>query len=135
LIVTGFLLDADWVIQAQAGYQPAARVLRRLPGPSVSISWATIAEIYEGAFNASNPSARIEVFQRFLHTYRKLALNESIVQRFAELRAFLRRRGEMLAEFDVMLAATALEYDLTVLTFNVRHLSRIPDLKLYQPSP
>lgn len=92
-----------------------------------------MAEIYEGAFNTSNPSARVEAFRQFLHTYRKLGLNESIIERFAELRAFLRRRGEMIAEFDVILAATALEYDLTVLTFNLRHLRRIPDLKLYHP--
>ena len=127
-----FLLDAD-AIQAQTGYQPAAAILERLPPPYVSISLATVAEIYEGAFNSANPSARIESFRRFLHPYRKLGLSEPIVERFAELRAYLRRRGEMISEFDVILAATALHYDLTVLTFNVRHLRRIPDLQLYQP--
>ncbi len=55
------------------------------------------------------------------------------MERFAETRAFLRRRGELISDFDILLGATALHHDLTVLTFNVRHLQRIPDLKLYQP--
>jgi tRNA(fMet)-specific endonuclease VapC len=53
--------------------------------------------------------------------------------RFAELRAFLRRRGGLISDFDIIIAATALHYDLTVLTFNVRHFQRIPDLRIYTP--
>jgi predicted nucleic acid-binding protein len=32
-----------------------------------------------------------------------------------------------------MVGATALHYDLTVLTYNVRHLERIPNLRIYSP--
>lgn len=69
----------------------------------------------------------------FLSPFRFLDLNDGIARHFGELRALLRRRGEMISEFDVVVAATALHHDLTVLTFNVRHFQRIPDLKLYQP--
>lgn len=37
----------------------------------------------------------------------------------------------MISDFDTLLAATALEYDLAVLTFNIEHFQRIPDLRLY----
>ena len=40
----------------------------------------------------------------------------------------------MISDFDLVIAATALEYDLTVLTFNVRHLGRVPELRIYQPT-
>ncbi|MER3559173.1 MAG: hypothetical protein C4336_06790 [Armatimonadota bacterium] len=53
--------------------------------------------------------------------------------RFAEIRAHLRRRGELIPDFDLLIGATALVHDLTVLTFNLRHFQRIPELKLYQP--
>jgi predicted nucleic acid-binding protein len=33
---------------------------------------------------------------------------------------------------DLLIAATALAYDLTLLTRNRRHFQRIPDLKLYE---
>jgi tRNA(fMet)-specific endonuclease VapC len=56
------------------------------------------------------------------------------MERFAETRAYLRRRGQRIADFDLLIAATALHHDLTLLTFNLRHFERVPDLKLYQPS-
>jgi predicted nucleic acid-binding protein len=34
---------------------------------------------------------------------------------------------------DLLIAATALEGDLTLVTRNVRHFDRIEDLKVYQP--
>jgi len=54
------------------------------------------------------------------------------MERFAEIRAYLRRGGELISDFDILIGATAVFYDLTVLTYNMRHFKRIPDLKLYQ---
>ena len=130
-----YILDADWVIQALAGRSRALTILDRLAGERISISLVTVAEVYEGAFSSPNPQAHLARFRDFLRPFRVLNLDEPVVERFAETRAFLRRRGEIISDFDIMLAATALRHDLTVLTFNVRHYSRIPDLKLYQPDP
>ncbi|MHB8647838.1 MAG: type II toxin-antitoxin system VapC family toxin [Thermomicrobiales bacterium] len=129
-----YLLDADWIIQAAAGQPIAAQMLRRLSPHRVSVCWFTVAEVYEGAFNSVNPSARIALFRHFLSPFRFLSMNDGIAEQFAEIRAFLRRRGELISEFDVMIGATALHYDLTVLTFNLRHFQRIPDLKLFPPT-
>ncbi|MCX6020854.1 MAG: type II toxin-antitoxin system VapC family toxin [Chloroflexi bacterium] len=128
-----YLLDADCAIQAIAGHGETAVMLNRLTPPRIFLSWITVAEIYEGAFRSSNPRAEIAQFREFLFPYRKLVVNESIVERFAEIRAFLRRRGLRISDADVYIGATALEYDFTVLTNNVRHLERIPDVKLYRP--
>jgi tRNA(fMet)-specific endonuclease VapC len=129
-----YLLDADRIIQAARGQPLAAQTLRRISPWRVSVSWLTVAEVYEGAYNSVNPDLRIALFRNFLSPFRFIGLNDEISIQFAELRAVLRRRGEMISEFDVMVAATTLHYDLTVLTFNIRHFQRIPDLKLYQPT-
>jgi predicted nucleic acid-binding protein len=44
----------------------------------------------------------------------------------------LRRRGLLISDLDIVLAATALQLDLTVLTYNSRHFERIPDLRIYR---
>jgi tRNA(fMet)-specific endonuclease VapC len=62
-----------------------------------------------------------------------LPLEDPILEQFAELRAHLRRIGRPLPDFDLLIAATALHHDLTLLTFNRRHFERVPDLKLYRP--
>ena len=80
-----------------------------------------------------NPDAHVERFRTFLRPYPILDVNEAIMLRFAEIRSFLRRRGALISDFDMVIAATALEYDLTVLTFNLRHFQRISDLRIYTP--
>jgi tRNA(fMet)-specific endonuclease VapC len=55
------------------------------------------------------------------------------MQRFARVRGELRRAGMIIGDFDLLIAATALHHKLTVVTRNVRHFQRIPELALYQP--
>lgn len=54
------------------------------------------------------------------------------MERFAGIRGDLRRRGQLIPDLDLLIAATALHHDLTLLTRNVRHFDRIPELRLYQ---
>ena len=127
-------LDADWTINALARRRRAHTILTRLASSGVAISWLTVGELYEGGFDSPNPQARLAVLHEFLHPFRMVGVNGPIMERFAEIRAGLRRQGEIIPDFDIMIGATALHYDLTVLTFNVRHLSRIADLRLYGQS-
>jgi predicted nucleic acid-binding protein len=39
----------------------------------------------------------------------------------------------LLLEPHILLGATALHYDLIVLTYNKKHFQRIPDIKIFQP--
>ena len=128
-----YLVDADWAIQALANRAPAADTLRRLAPDGLAISWATVGEVYEGAFGFPDPLAHLAMFRRFFGAFRRIGLDDPVVARFAELRALLRRQGQLIPDLDLIVGATALEHDLTVLTFNVRHLGRIPGIRIYQP--
>jgi len=128
-----YLLDSDWIIQALGNRQPVLRTLDRLSSSRIYVSYITVGEIYERAFDSVNPEAHLLSFRQFLSAYRVLTLSDPIMERFAETRWFLRRRGQLISDFDLLIGATALHHDLTVLTFNRRDFQRIPDLKLYQP--
>lgn len=130
-----YLLDADWIIRALAGRPSAAETLNRLAGLGIAVSLITVGEVYEGAFKSANPQAHLESFREFLHPFRILNLNDQIMEQFAETRALLRRQGNLIPDFDLLVGITAVHYGLTLLTYNVRHFDRIPDLKLYQPNP
>src|SRR5712692_397633 len=129
-----YLLDADFAIKAMSAHPQSSTTLRRLASGQIAVSIVTVAEIFEGAFKSSNPRARLDLYRQFLAPFRVVTLNEPIVELFAELRANLRRRGDIIPDFDILVAATALNYDYTVLTFDLRHYRRIPDLKIYQYS-
>ena len=129
-----YVLDADWIIQVLAGRSEAVLAHKRINPEEIAVSYITIGEIYDVAYTYANPEAHLQTFRQFLAPFPLLDLNEPIMERFAEIRASLRRRGEIISDFDILIGATALSYDLTVLTYNIRHFKRIPDLKLYQAS-
>ena len=128
-----YLLDTSWIIEVLAGREETARQHRNLNLAKVAISYISMGEIYEVAFNYANPHAHLSSFRQFLAPFTMLTLNEPIMEKFAEVRAHLRRRGQLISDFDILLGATALHYHLTVLTYNKRHFARIPDIKIYQP--
>jgi len=127
-----YLLDTDWAIQALAGKQLAVNPLTELISDGIAISWITVREIYEGVFGFPDPQSYFTPVRAFIELLQKLDLDDLTMERFAAIRADLRRRGQLIPDFDLLTAATALRHDLTVLTYNLRHFSRIPALKLYK---
>lgn len=59
-----------------------------------------------------------------------LPLTEPIAVRGAAIYADLQLRGELISDADILIAATALEYRLTIATGNTAHLERIPGLQV-----
>jgi predicted nucleic acid-binding protein len=51
-----------------------------------------------------------------------------ILERYADIRLAL-RRGRLIGDFDTLIAATALEYELTVVTIDP-DFQRVPDLRV-----
>ncbi len=129
-----YLVDTDWLIDAAIGRAAAVRTLERLSTDGLAVSIIAVAELYEGAFGTPDPEEALAEFREFLSDYALLPLTDPIIERFARLRAALRQQGQLIPDMDLLIAATALEEDLTLITRNVRHFERIPELKLYQPS-
>jgi predicted nucleic acid-binding protein len=96
------------------------------------MSIVTTAELFETAYQSPNPDAVLASIRQFLAPLTLLNVSLPIAERFAEIRAYLRRQRQIISDFDIMLAATALQFNLTVLTFNRRHLERVPDLAIYE---
>jgi len=81
------------------------------------------------------PKAHIHTFHSFFRHFQLLNLNLPLVEKFAEIRSLLRRRGGLISDFEILIGAIALHYDdLTLLTYNTRYFRHIPDLKLYAPA-
>lgn len=129
-----YLVDADWLIDAAIGRQRAQHTLERLTDEGLAVSIIAVAEVYEGAFGTPNPQATLAGLRDFLSDFAILSLTDPIIEHFARLRAALRQQGQLIPDMDLFIAATALDADLTLVTRNVRHFARIPDLRLYQPS-
>jgi tRNA(fMet)-specific endonuclease VapC len=92
----------------------------------------TYGELYQGAYYARDPEKALRGLRVFLRGRRLLPLNRAILERFGVIRGDLSRRGLTVGDFDLLIAATALHHNLTLLRRNRRHFSRVPNLRLFE---
>ena len=127
-----YLIDTDYIVDYLVGRAEVISFLHALAEKGSAISLITQGEIYEGIYFGRDPQKGEDGFQRFLHVVDVLPLNTSIMQQFARLRGELRRKGNLIGDLDILIAATAIQHHLTLVTRNTKDYNRIPHLKLYQ---
>lgn len=127
-----YLVDTDWVIDVIKGFPSAVEILEQLIADGIAVSIVSFGELYEGAYGFPDPDAEIRSIRDALSRFAILNLTEPTMETFARLRALLRRQGLLIPDLDLLIASTALSYNLTLLSRNRRHFQRISDLKLYE---
>ena len=125
-----YLVDSDRVADWLKGRPDAVELLTRLSADGLFISIVTYGEIYEGIYFGRDPVGQERGFQHFLRTTPVLPLSRTVWRRFARIRGELRARGQLIGDMDLLIAATALVHDLTLVTRNRSHFERIAGLNL-----
>ncbi len=126
-----YLVDSDWVADWLAGRHDAIQLLSELSQQGLSISLMSYGEIYEGVYFSRDPQRSEAVFRQFLRGTFVVPVTRRIMKRFARIRGELRSKGLLISDPDLLIAATALEHGLTLVTRNLSHFERVPNLHLY----
>jgi tRNA(fMet)-specific endonuclease VapC len=129
-----YLVDTDWLIDVLFGVPRAVTVLERLSDQALGVSIVSYGELFEGALGSPTPKETLTRYRAFLDRFPLISLSDPVMERFARIRRELRRQGQLIPDLDLLISATAVTHDLTLLTRNLRHFERIPELQLYQPS-
>ncbi len=93
----------------------------------IAFSIITRYEILRG-LKAKQAHAQEAAFDTLCQGCVILPLTDRVIERAATLYAELYRRGALLPDADLLIAATALDAQLTVVTNNLDHFQRIPNL-------
>ena len=98
--------------------------------PDLSVSSITLAELYFGIENspASSRLARQEQLETFVSLLQLHAFDGDAARHYGNIRAKLRRQGQMIGNNDLLIAAHARSLGAVVVTNNEREFSRVPDL-------
>ncbi len=128
-----YLIDTDWVIDHIQGNPTATSLIASLTPDGIAISIITFLEIYEGIYTSANPRQTEQLVRVFLQTVPVLPLNRTVAKRTALVRAELRRKGRSVRQraFDIVIAATALTHNLTLVTRNAADYRAIDALNLH----
>jgi tRNA(fMet)-specific endonuclease VapC len=130
------ILDADVIIAGEKGAFDLAIWLNSLPGEQFEIAAITVAELWHGVerATAAHRSARQSYLRAILEVLPIIPYTEQTAYEHARLWAQLESSGKMIGPYDLIVAATALERESQLATFNKRHFTSVPGLKMVEPN-
>jgi len=131
----GLILDTDVIIRAERQEFDLQNWVNAQPETDVSIASITIAELWHGIERATGARrAKREAFlQAFVSSLTVFPYTAQTGLVHAQLWAALVSSGRMIGQYDLIVAATAVERDCSVVTFNVRHFSSVKGLTIIEP--
>ncbi len=129
----GALIDSSVLIDAERGKLDLARLAAQHGRETLSISALTASELLHGVHRAVNPAQRAKrqaFVEAILARMPVVPFDLMTARIHAELWARLAKRGVQIGEIDLIISATALTWDLTVITCDERSFPRVPGLRV-----
>lgn len=99
-------------------------------GGQLAISTVTYGELYAGAWKLSHANKLFAHIDEFLREVVVLDFDRTCAAEFGRIRGTLLRRGETGSALDLMIGATALVHDLTLVTHNLADFKAIDGLRM-----
>lgn len=127
----GYLFDTDVFIAFLRGKKPQLKqkvndcIQQDIP---VFMSIISLGELYLGAFKSENTPKNLFLVNTLKAKVDLLELTEDIVMLYGEIEAVLEKAGQVIGDFDVLIASTAITHDVTLVSGNERHFKRIVTL-------
>ena len=123
-----YLIDTDWVIHYLNGRDDIVRRLDELQPAGLGLSVISLAELYEGIYYSTDPQGNEQDLNDFLRGVQVIGIDEDACIIFGREHGRLRKAGQLIGDFDLLIASTSLHHGVTVLTNNRRHFERVEGL-------
>jgi tRNA(fMet)-specific endonuclease VapC len=129
------ILDTDVIIYGERGGFDLKRWVASQANEQFQVAAITVAELWHGVERATRAfrPEREEYVRRLLSSVRILPYTEITALEHARIWANLESSGKMIGFYDLVVAATALEYGSAVATFNQRHFQNVKGLRVIVP--
>ena len=126
-----YLLDTNVCVQFLRDRDSAiGRRLASVPFGEVTLCTVVKAELHYGARRSANPDRSIQVLEAFFGGLASLPFDDLAAEIYGRIRAHLAQQGALIGPNDLLIAATALAYEATLVTHNTREFARVPGLQI-----
>lgn len=128
--MSDYILDTNTCIYWLKGREEIRRKIEQVGTNNLKMTIITLAELRYGAYNSQKVQENLKNINNFLKKVRVLLLNEDSVDRFGKIRVDLRRSGQIIDDFDILIAAITLSNGGILVTNNTAHFERVEGLKV-----
>jgi tRNA(fMet)-specific endonuclease VapC len=125
------ILDADVIISGERGTSDLEQWLVSKAEEQFAIAAITVAELWHDVERATGAQrhARERYLQAVIHVLPTIPYTEQTAYHHARLWADLEGAGKMIGSYELIVAATALEREAELATFNKKHFAKVPRLR------
>jgi tRNA(fMet)-specific endonuclease VapC len=125
-----YLLDTNIVIYTIKNRpQPVKRRFQEHHG-RMAISTVTLGELVFGAEHSQQVERNLADIEALAARLDVLPFNQAAAYHFGQIRPELYRTGRPIGPYDMMIAAQARAYGLTLITNNTKEFERVPGLRI-----
>ncbi len=125
-----YALDTNTLSYFLRGEGEVAARLAAVPADRIGVPSVVAYELRYGLQRIGAGQRRSAELTRLLNALVPMAFNAAAAELAANLRADLEARGEIIGSFDVLIAATALAHNATLVTRNRREFARVALLQI-----
>jgi tRNA(fMet)-specific endonuclease VapC len=124
------LIDTDIIIFSIKENETVKRGFLENESLPKSISIITYGELLHGAKKSKYPDKNLPTIYRIAEIFPIIPITRAIIETFTDLKLILEKDGNIIEDFDLLIASTAITYNYTLVTNNEKHFDRIKGLKL-----
>ncbi len=128
-----YLFDTDAITNILKK-KPSEKLVKNISGlkrEDQFITTITIGEIVYGSFKSGNPQCHLNNLRNILlPAVNILSFDSQAAFIYGKTRAGLENSGDIISHADVQIASIAIANNLTLITGNIKHFIKIPQLKI-----
>ena len=124
-----YLLDTCVCISMFRNEGKVRETLLNIGVENCYISEITIAELYFGLAKASDKKRKLEDIREVQRLFRIIPAYSSFKE-YGEILLSLEHTGQRVDQFDLLIGATAMHHELTLVTSNLKHFERMQGLEI-----
>ena len=126
-----YLLDTNACIHLLNNTSPAlVQRLRRCDASQLRLSSVVKAELLYGARHSPRVAENLQLLERFSAPFISLPFDDQCAEHYGLIRTDLAARGKLIGPNDLLIAASARAFDLTLVTHNMAEFTRVVGLRV-----
>jgi tRNA(fMet)-specific endonuclease VapC len=123
-----YLLDTNIVIYVLKRRPLEVLEIFNSNASRMAISSITLSELIYGAEKSAKPNQNLEAIEEFVSHLEVLSYDAKASQHYGQIKAALEKKGEIIGENDIHIAAHAVSQGLILVSNNLREFKRVPSL-------
>lgn len=124
-----YLLDTNICISMLKNKYGIREAILRVKAENCYVSEITLGELYFGASFSNNKEERLKDVAFIVNHFKIMPVSETLPL-YSDVKADLKREGNLIDDFDILIGCTAILNGLIMVTDNIKHLKRLPGIKI-----